>query len=378
MQRKTVRFKKKKWMDTLVILLVFAVPATAAFWGVSFWGGFGQNAARLSASMTMPEAGIDFLLNHLSGTSVTDDPDNLPAGTVDGPADETTPKGEPLPGLTDIENASLLIPESRRGTIETSRFASRESGSLYFNYGNGCVRNATNYSNDDMQAAAAQPLPFGIELNSSQPQVLILHTHSTESYDRFDAGFYDIEYPSRSTDITENINAVGQVMTDTLNALGIKTIHATEYHDYPSYNGAYGRSRETAEYYLARYPSIKIVLDVHRDAIERGDGTRVKPTTAINGQKAAQVMIICSAGPSSNPFSEFRKNLSFAAHLQDAIETAAPTLTRPLKLSNNSYNADLSIGSLLIEFGSHANTLEEAEYSGELVARALARLFGVT
>ena len=371
MQNPIKNFKKKKAADALILLLVFAMPVAAAFWGVPIWDAFGQNTARLSAAMTMPEAGVDAVFKSMS----------FPSGessniiNVGQPSAGILPKEEPIPGLTDVENASRLIPESRRGAIETSRYASHGSGNLYFDYGNGCVWNLLSSSNADMQAAASQPLPFGIVLNSSEPQVLIYHTHSTESFDRFDAGFYDTEYPSRSTDVTDNVNAVGQVMADTLDALGIRTIHATEYHDYPSYNGAYGRSRETVQYYLARYPSIKIVLDIHRDAIERNDGTRIKPTTAIDGKKAAQVMIVCSSGGKSNPFPEFQKNLSFAAHLQDTIETLYPTITRPLKLGTNNYNADLSTGSLLMEIGSHANTLEEAKYSGELVARALARLF---
>ncbi len=59
-------------------------------------------------------------------------------------------------------------------------------------------------------------------------------------------------------------------MADTLNAAGICTLHDETLNDYPSYTGSYANSRAVVQRYLSQYPSIKIVLDVHRDAIETG------------------------------------------------------------------------------------------------------------
>ena len=122
------------------------------------------------------------------------------------------------------------------------------------------------------------------------------------------------------------------------------------------------------------HPTIKIALDVHRDAIQRDDGTRVKPVADIGGMKAAQVMIICGADVDGN-LPNFKQNLRFASRWQDKMESMFPGLTRPVLFDYRYYNQDLTTGSLLIEMGGHANTLEEAKYSGRLVGQALAALF---
>jgi stage II sporulation protein P len=372
MKRQAPKRIHKKWADTTAIALVFAIPlAASAFGDFGLFSALGMGAAELSATMIMPEAGVSAIMDEVYA-ALDEDSSDQPEYFVDNPS---KPQDDALAGLSDLEKASALIPEPDRMPIETTQYASSGRGDNYFSYGNGSIRNNTQYPNSGMLQAAGEAMPFGIELGSSEPQVLIVHTHITESYDRFDAGFYDVNYPTRSTEITENMGAVGKVAADTLNALGINTLQITEYYDYPSYTGAYSRSAETVKAYLARYPSIKVVLDLHRDGIQREDGTRLKPTAMINGKKAAQFMIVCCAGTDEEPVPEFRENLKFAARLQDSAQTLYPGLTRPVFLTHRYYNQDLSPGSLLIEIGSESNTLAEAKYTGELLARSLAGVF---
>ena len=189
-----------------------------------------------------------------------------------------------------------------------------------------------------------------------------------------DLGWYDPEYTCRRTDTSLNMVAVGAAIAEQLNAAGIVTLQDATLHDYPSYNGSYERSNATVRSYLEKYPSIKVVLDVHRDAIQRDDGPRVKPVADIGGMKAAQVMIICGADVDGN-LPNFKQNLRFASRWQDKMESMFPGLTRPVLFDYRYYNQDLTTGSLLIEMGGHANTLEEAKYSGRLVGQALAALF---
>lgn len=224
--------------------------------------------------------------------------------------------------------------------------------------------------------AAGAGLPFSIALNSDEPQVLILHTHATECYQPWDDLWYDPDFAARSLDTSVNMCAVGAVMTDVLNEAGINTLHDETLHDSPSYTESYGRSAETARSYLEQYPSIKVILDVHRDAIER-DGTRIKPLTQIDGEDTAQVMIIagCNNG-STVVLPDWEKNLGFAAAWEAEMETLYPGLTRPVLCGYRFYNQDVTTGSLLIEIGGHANTLDEALRAGEYAARALASLFG--
>ena len=190
----------------------------------------------------------------------------------------------------------------------------------------------------------------------------------------YDAGFYNADDPTRTNDPEKNMVAVGKQVAEQLTAAGIAVIHDTAIHDQP-YNGAYGHSKAAIEAYLKKYPSIKVVLDLHRDAIYEDSTTYIKPTVKINGKNAAQVMIIVGMLNSKTvPNTHTAENLAFGARLQQRLHRTYPGLARPLLLADARYNQQLTNGSLLIEVGSHANTLEEACYSGELLGGVLAEV----
>lgn len=236
----------------------------------------------------------------------------------------------------------------------------------------GQVRNVTSVSGERVLEESRLLPDFTVEKNG-EPQVLIMHTHATESYEPYERDFYDASFNSRTTDRSMNMAAVGDKIAEQLEAAGIGVIHDTTLHDYPSYNGSYDLSRETVRKYLDEYPSIKVVLDVHRDAIERESGERIAPLAAIDGKNAAQVMIICGCDDGTMNMPDCMKNLRFACLLQRQMESDYPGLTRPVLFDYRKYNQDLTTGSILIEMGGHANSIEQAEYSGELVGKSLAR-----
>ena len=162
-------------------------------------------------------------------------------------------------------------------------------------------------------------------------------------------------------------------MAAQLNAAGVNTLHDTTLHDYPSYNGSYAKSNATVRSYLERYPSIKVVLDVHRDAIETESGSRYAPVCTVDGRQAAQVMIICGCDNGTTvQLPGWRQNLRFAAAWERSMEEKYPGFTRPVLFSYRFYNQDLTTGSLLIEIGGHGNNLNEALYAGYLAAQGLA------
>ena len=258
------------------------------------------------------------------------------------------------------------------GTVTEQQFG-QGSGEKYIPCGTGSIKNNTRQTAADIAAEAAQPLPFAIEKDSAAPQVLIMHTHATEDY-RLSAGLWFTPGDgARSTDRSINMCAVGRVMADTLNAAGICTLHDETLNDYPSYTGSYANSRAVVQQYLAQYPSIKVVLDVHRDAIERENGTRCAPVCTIDGRQAAQVMIICGCdNGTAVRLPGWRQNLRFAAAWERSMEGMYPGFTRPVLFSYRFYNQDLTTGSLLIEIGGHGNNLNEALYAGQLAAKGLA------
>lgn len=262
--------------------------------------------------------------------------------------------------------------ESHDGTI-TSMTYGHMKGEAYIDLDiAGQVRNVTSVSNKRVLEESRLLPDFTIE-KSQEPQVLIMHTHATESYEPYERDFYDASFNSRTTDRSMNMAAVGDRIAEQLEAAGIGVIHDTTLHDYPSYNGSYDLSRETVQKYLEEYPSIKVVLDIHRDAIERESGERIAPVAEIDGKNAAQVMIICGCDDGTMNMPDCMKNLRFACMLQRQMESDHPGLTRPVLFDYRKYNQDLTTGSILIEMGGHANSIDQAEYSGELVGKSLAK-----
>ena len=274
-------------------------------------------------------------------------------------------------GAAQEEAASVARPADA-GTVIEKNYP-QGSGEKYVACGAGSIKNNTRQTAADIAAEIQDPLPFGVEKDSPDPQILIMHTHATEDY-RLSAGLWFTPGDgARSTDCSVNMCAVGRVVADTLNAAGINTLHDETLNDYPSYTGSYANSRAVVQQYLAQYPSIKVVLDVHRDAIERENGTRCAPVCTIDGRQAAQVMIICGCdNGTSVQLPAWRQNLRFAAAWERSMEAKYPGLTRPVLFSYRFYNQDLTTGSLLIEIGGHGNNLNEALYAGYLAAQGLA------
>ena len=283
------------------------------------------------------------------------------------PAPTSTPVPTPAPTPTSAPSAT---PPPDAGAIR-SVYLSPDAGSVRL--AAGTIRNMTEHPDADLIAAVnTVNLPFSVKVGSAEPQILILHTHATETYQTHPELYYDPDFTARTRNTALNMCAVGQVMADVLNAAGITTLHDTTLHDSPSYTESYARSRATAQSYLQKYPSIQIVLDVHRDAIEDSDGTRVKPLCQIDGQDTAQVMLIagCDNGTTAK-LPNWKLNLRFAAAWQQAMSAQYPGLARPVLCGYRFYNQDLAAGCLLLEVGGHANTLAEAKRAGELAAKAL-------
>jgi stage II sporulation protein P len=189
------------------------------------------------------------------------------------------------------------------------------------------------------------------------------------------AGFFNAIDVARTQDNTRNVVAVGDAIAGELSASGISVIHDTTVHDYPQYTGAYDRSATTIQNYLDEYPSICVVLDIHRDSICRVATERVKPTVVIDEKKAAQMMIIAGVSDSSSlPHPDWEENLRFALRLQSALSTHYEGIMRPLYLVDSRYNEHLTHGSLLIEIGSDTNTVSEAVYSGQILGKTLSEV----
>lgn len=240
-------------------------------------------------------------------------------------------------------------------------------------YQNIHVRNVTAGQTVDIENMLKDDFDMEIE-DYAEPTVLIYHTHSTETYIMNDNGKFSSSYPARNDDKSVNMIRIGDEITRILQARGIGVIHDRTIYD-TVYTGAYAKSRAGIEKNLKKYPSVKITLDIHRDAVYYDDYTHMKPVTEIDGEKAAQMMIITGAeGGSVTDFPKWKTNLAFALHLQKTVNDRYENLMKPIYFCNRKYNMDITPYSLLIEVGTDANSLKEAAYTGRLLGDSLAQL----
>ena len=356
----------RPFLEAAVLFAALCIFARSAALGL---------AAAITAPLPMAET-LLWLGRQAAGETASSVQEQAePESVPQGPASSLPQAVQALPGSIEDYLVPLLGEDARpadAGKIIEKQYP-QGSGEKYIPCGAGSIKNNTRQSAADIAAEIKNPLPFAIEPDSPDPQVLVMHTHATEDY-RLSAGLWFAPGDgARSTDCSVNMCAVGRVVADTLNAAGINTLHDETLNDYPSYTGSYANSRAVVQQYLARYPSIKVVLDVHRDAIETEGGSRMAPVCTVDGRQAAQVMIICGCDNGTTVrLPGWRQNLRFAAAWERSMEEMYPGFTRPVLFSYRFYNQDLTTGSLLIEIGGHGNNLNEALYAGQLAAKGLA------
>ena len=228
------------------------------------------------------------------------------------------------------------------------------------------INNATGYS-VDLDALAAQPSEVKAALTDA-PEVLIMHTHTTECY----IGDEMSGESERTTNENYNVCAVADVLAGSIEAYGIHTVHDKTIHDYPSYQGSYTRALNTITEDMKKYPSVKVVIDLHRDAYVYPDGTKLRVAANVNGRETAQAMLVLGTDSMGLYHPYWRANLSLAAKIQSAAEIMYPGMMRPINLRRERFNMHVTKGSILIEVGSNGNTLAEAKAAAENLGAAIA------
>ena len=305
------------------------------------------------------------------------------SGTPERSAEEAdAEQGEPPAAAPAAEPSLLLVEVTPRPAPEAAEApAEREATEppapevRPADLSGGAAVNDRTRLGTDLAALAAEGL--ALRLPADGPQVLIIHTHSSEAYTPDGDDRYEASDPYRTEDASQNVIRVGDAMAAAMEAHGLTVLHDREIYDYPSYTGSYGRSGAAVERYLSLNPTLRVVIDVHRDALGSGDVV-YKTQAAVRGQSCAQVMLLAGTGENGLPHPNWRENLKLAMYLQDAADADCPTLMRPIELVSERYNQQLCPGMLIAEVGSTGNTLREAlaaaELFGDAAGAALARL----
>ncbi|MBQ3210484.1 MAG: stage II sporulation protein P [Oscillospiraceae bacterium] len=230
------------------------------------------------------------------------------------------------------------------------------------------VKNQTGYQLDLGKLLISPP---AIKLPADGVQILVIHTHASEAYTPAGLDTYVASDESRTEDTKYNIVRVGDELCSILEGAGLKVVHDRNIYDYPSYTGSYTRSGDAVQSWLAEYPGISVVIDVHRDALGE-NGVVYKTMAEEQGVVASQMMILVGTDESGLEHPGWQQNLGLALYLQRTVSARHPTLMRPVELVPQRYNQHLCPGSIILEVGSSGNTLQEALAAVRLFANAAA------
>lgn len=240
--------------------------------------------------------------------------------------------------------------------------------SFAFNDSIPATADPENENSNSEEEQSLRPKPFypSNQVNNSlpgQPVVAIYHTHTAESYLPW-MGVTHVRGGKRG-----NIVDVGNMLAKSLEEENIKVIHSLAIHDYPNFREAYRRSYVTAKQLVDQYPSLKLVIDLHRDA-----NVHEKATTEINGKKVARILVDIGTDRLGLPHPNWQQNLAMGKLIQKKMDEMYPGLCRGVITANARYNQHLSQNAVLLEIGDQYSTSEEAKESALLCGKVLAKV----
>ncbi len=224
----------------------------------------------------------------------------------------------------------------------------------------------------DLKWLLGAKLPFS--LTGKGPHVLIVHTHGSESFLPQGKDTYSLTDVERTEDKRYNVVRLGDELAAALENKGISVVHDRNIYDSPSYNGSYTRTLTAIGNHLKKSPSIKVVIDVHRDSMTTKEGVKYKTVAEVSGKKVAQMMLVMSTGESGLPHPNWAENLKLAVKLQNALASKYPGIMRPMNLRKERFNMHATTGSMLVEVGTSANSLDEALGSVKLLGEELGEI----
>jgi len=230
------------------------------------------------------------------------------------------------------------------------------------------VDSTTTVTSSELNGEKLASKDLSIDFNKEEPKILIYHTHGSENF-----------ADSKNSDKSETIIGTGDELTRILEEkYQIKTYHDRSFYD--MINGKLDRSKaytyagNGVKRILEKFPSIEVVIDLHRDAVKEG----TKLVTKVNGADTAKIMFFNGLSRTAkngditylqNPNKE--DNLAFSLQMQLKAADLYPGLTRKIYLKGYRYNLHLKPRSLLVEVGAQTNTKEEAKNAMEPLAELL-------
>jgi len=232
------------------------------------------------------------------------------------------------------------------------------------------LKNETKY-NIDIEKLKNEELKFS--LNKNNIDVLIYHTHATESYTPSEGYEYEASGVFRTLNTETSVIKIGKTIKEYLQKSGIGVYHDETLYDYPDYNLSYSKAGKAIPELVKKYSDAKIVLDVHRDAI--GVGTeQYKPIVKINGENVAQFLLVIGTNQGGLSHSEWRENLKLALKIKELADEKYPGLCRYIILRKERFNQQVTLGAMIVEMGATGNTIPEVMRTSRYFAELLSEV----
>lgn len=303
---------------------------------------------RLILTLTSPQA-VSAMLFLETGRVVRPAVETVPAETTEPSGEDT------VPTLPYVEVTVPQEPETPAQAV----FSAADAALVE-------VRSVCGYT-ADVTEGLTKALSW--DLTSDGPTVLIVHSHGTESYENTEGYTASSQY--RTKDPAYNMVSVGDRLVQILEQGGVKVVHDRKAHDDPSYSDAYNNSRSSVEHYMEMYPTIRLVLDLHRDAAEEENGEQMGFSIKAGDKTAAKLMLVVGSDAGGLRHPHWPENMSLAVKLHAQLEKNTPGICRPISFRSQRFNQDLSPGALIVEVGAAGNTRQEALTAVELLGQAI-------
>lgn len=259
----------------------------------------------------------------------------------------------------DEDNNSISYNNNEDGIADIGNFNLNNSDIIKNSEDNNPNGNSGNLNTPNQTSKVYDP-SLKKTLDNSKPEILIYHSHTTESYgvDGQD-----------NLDPTKNVTAIGDALTNTLeNNYGISVIHDPTIHNALSYDNSYVRSGQTVDNYLKQYGDFKMIIDLDRNT----DPSKNNVTEKINGENVAKFTFVMAR---NNP--HFNQNMNMVNLLLNTANSDFPGLTIGAGVNyydngTNFFNQDKSTNAFLLEIGSVPNTIDESKATTQYIARMIA------
>ena len=269
--------------------------------------------------------------------------------------------------LQELPEATVVHHENRNLPVVGTRSVLEQLADYDFLMKNFySVHSSTTASREEMDAGRLLGEDLRLNTDGDDPQILIYHTHSQETF-----ADYGADRPQAT------VVGIGDYLTELLEAKGYRVIHDTSIYDLVDgeldRSRAYDHALKGVTAILQENPSIEVVLDVHRDGVRED----LHMVSQVNGKPTAPIMFFngmsqTPEGPIeylANPYKE--QNLAFSLQMQLDAAAYFPGFTRKIYLKAFRYNLHLRPRSALIEVGAQTNTYEEARNAMEPLAEIL-------